>query len=319
MKIFFYMNYLMMFFLPVLSLSSSDWILSWFYMEIMLMFFYSFFFKINQDILTNFSSMKYFIIQGMASLFLLVSGLMIFYHNMSTLMILIFFISLLIKLGVFPFHFWVVPILKNLNIIMLFLLLFIMKIIPLSFMNIIFFEISNNSIMTVFFLFFSFCTMFIGSFMGNNFSSMNLMLGSSSINHSGWFLLSISMGLLWMYFFIYGLTLLFFLFSIYSMENLGIFLSLIGLSGLPPFAVFFAKLKVIMFFILNKYFLLIVLLIILSVISLKFYLKFSFFYYLKLKKYFFSFSYISLLFFLFNSIVMFIYLFFYSLIKKHQI
>nr|YP_010192455.1 NADH dehydrogenase subunit 2 [Oxyloma wujiaquensis]QZO77377.1 NADH dehydrogenase subunit 2 [Oxyloma wujiaquensis] len=300
LKFFLNFNLLMMIFLPMLSLTSSDWFLSWFYMEMMLMFFYSLFFELNRDILSNFSSMKYFIIQSLASMLLLVTGLGIFFHTNMILLKIFFFMSLLMKLGIYPFHFWVIPILKNLNLLMTFLLLYLMKIIPLSFMNLILYEFYQEDLMLLMVIFLSIMTMFMGSLMGNNFLNFNSMLGSSSINHSGWFLLSMVGGLLWHYFVIYGLIFLFLLVSIFSSNGLTIFSSLIGLSGLPPFAIFFAKLKVLSLLIINEYLFLILVIIILSVFSLMYYLKFSFYYYLKEMNMFFNFNWLFSSFLLFN-------------------
>nr|YP_004935078.1 NADH dehydrogenase subunit 2 [Succinea putris]AEQ93918.1 NADH dehydrogenase subunit 2 [Succinea putris] len=320
MKVFSYFNFFMMFLLPLMSLTSSDWILSWFYMEIMLMFFYSFFFKLNQNLMLNFASMKYFIIQGMTSLLLLVAGLSIFYHNMNNMMLLMFFLGLLIKLGVFPFHFWVIPILNNMNNMMLFMLLYMMKIIPLSFLNMTLVEFFNNDsdLLLMLVILVSLFTMFIGSLMGNNFSSFNLMLGGSSINHSGWFMFSICLGLLWFYFIIYGIILLFLLLSVSYYNNMTIFLSLIGLSGLPPFGLFFAKLKILTSMIMNKYFFIILMLIVLSIISLKFYLKFGFFYFLKVKINNIFNNWLCMSFLTVNSMILMLFItnFFYSLTKK---
>nr|YP_010608783.1 NADH dehydrogenase subunit 2 [Succinea erythrophana]WAO26030.1 NADH dehydrogenase subunit 2 [Succinea erythrophana] len=307
LKIFSCFNYSMMLFLPLLSLTSSDWVLSWFYMEIMLMFFYSLFFKMNQNIMSNYSSMKYFIIQGMASLFLLVSGMSIFYHSSNIFILSVFFSSLLIKLGMFPFHFWVISVMKNLNFVMMFLLLILMKIIPLSFLNLIFVEFSKFNLFLMLVILVSLMTLFVGSLMGNNFSSFNLMLGSSSINHSGWLMFSICSGMLWFYFIIYGIMLWFLLMSIFNLNNMTTFLSLLGLSGLPPFSIFFAKLKILSFMIFNKYFMLILILIILSVISLKFYLKFGFFYFLKLNVILLNFNWLCVTFLMINTLMMFIY------------
>nr|YP_010574523.1 NADH dehydrogenase subunit 2 [Succinea arundinetorum]UZH97777.1 NADH dehydrogenase subunit 2 [Succinea arundinetorum] len=307
LKFFLNFNLLMMIFLPMLSLTSSDWFLSWFYMEMMLMFFYSLFFKLNWDILSNFSSMKYFIIQSLASMLLLVTGLGVFFHSdLNLLLNFIFFLSLLIKLGVYPFHFWVIPILKNLNLLMTFLLLYLMKIIPLSFMNLILYEFYQDKLMLMMVVFLSFMTMFMGSLMGNNFLSFNSMLGSSSINHSGWFLLSMIGGLFWYYFMMYGLIFSFLLVSMFSLNGLTTFFSLIGMSGLPPFAVFFAKLKVLSFLIYNNYLFFLIMIIVLSVFSLMYYLKFSFYYYLVEKNLFFNFNWLFMSFLMFNSLTLFL-------------
>nr|UXW90896.1 NADH dehydrogenase subunit 2 [Succineidae gen. n. sp. z RM-2021] len=281
MKMFNYYNYFSMSMLPLISLSSSDWVLTWFYMEMMLVVFYINFFKINMELMMNLSSIKYFIIQSLSGLFLLTSGNMLFYHEENLLFMFLFCFSLMLKLGVFPFHFWVISVVKYMNLLLLFFLFFTMKIIPLGLMNIFISEISPLSVLYFIILIFSVISMLVGSLMGNNFSSLNSMLGSSSISHSGWFMFSIFTGLLYYYFFIYGMVMMFLLKSIFSFDNMTSYLSLISLSGLPPFSVFFAKLKILMYLVMSEYFILIILMMMLSVVSLKFYLKFSFFYFLK--------------------------------------
>nr|QLY89850.1 NADH dehydrogenase subunit 2 [Gyraulus laevis] len=248
---------------PVISLSSSDWVISWMGMEIGM-------FSVIPLLLSKSSSnepvMKYFLIQSLGSALILISGISLVYHMYEYLYIVLFTLGMSMKLGFFPGHFWVVSIIENLSWFSCMLILGPLKIAPFGIMSMF----SDKSFLVMFALF----TIFIGAILGFNQSNVRGMLAASSITHSGWMILAMSFGFLWLYMLTYMIVLLYTLMSLNSHEFQTTSVCLLSMSGLPPFILFLVKMKVFYYLVSNLEYLLFTILIVSSVISLFYYLKF---------------------------------------------
>nr|AEX55794.1 NADH dehydrogenase subunit 2 [Cordylochernes scorpioides] len=264
-----------MFFSAVLILSgviivlvSKYWLVMWLGLELNLLGFILILEKSNEEF---YKIVKYFIIQSVASIVISMSfflknsvegGLMF-----SLSMTMIF--ALFLKLAVAPLHFWIVPLVKKMKNMNLFLILGLQKLAPMF----IFSKIS---------IFFKTNTMFwgisalLGSILGLFSSSMNLILLFSSISHSPWMMMlmfSNSPNFWFIYFLVYLLNLSMVLF--FSQENkykLLMFLSLLSMGGLPPLLGFYVKWVAIFY---NFASLTIILLLLSSIMNMYMYIRIS--------------------------------------------
>lgn len=190
----------------------------------------------------------YFLIQSIASIFLLRDFFFsedFFIFNSD----LIFLVSILIKLGIFPFFYWIYKVSNFFNFYTLVLVLTIQKIPFFSF----FFSSINSNL--IYILLFSFITGSILVFYSSNFI---FLMVSSSIRARFWifYIYSIRFFFFLIYFFVYSFF-LYLLFNNYLIEskigfnlyfNITLFMFLLGL---PPLSLFFFKLYLINFFLLN--------------------------------------------------------------------
>jgi len=183
-------------------------------------------------------------------------------------------ISILLKLGLFPFIQWIPFIMSKITWVSCFFLVTLQKVNP-------FLVVCNCCRGTCVYLTFSVVSIFLCAILGVNQAYLRPLMAYSSVSHTGFLLILCSLGfffVFFVYFFTYCLFigLLFFKFKtnglskIVSVEGLKswdqkvIRLLLIRVSGLPPFPFFF--LKVFVFFVLYFFYSFIsVVLIILSV------------------------------------------------------
>nr|YP_010390252.1 NADH dehydrogenase subunit 2 [Virpazaria ripkeni]UPV69732.1 NADH dehydrogenase subunit 2 [Virpazaria ripkeni]UPV69745.1 NADH dehydrogenase subunit 2 [Virpazaria ripkeni] len=258
---------------PLISLSSTNWLLLWGGMEISLMGLLPIM-NMNKNIMALESSMKYFLFQAYASIMVLIGGIS-FVLTLHTNYLHLFLIitGLLIKMGMFPLHFWVIPVVMGSKYSHMMYLLGPMKVVPLMLLT----HITKIDLLNNFYFFVSILSMFMGSLLGNNSTNTRAMLGASSINHSGWMLLSCQIGMGWNYFFTYMISLIMLLLMIISHSSSLSSLLLLNLSGLPPFLLFAIKFNVLYYVVINLSYILIIFIIILSALmGLNFYLKFSY-------------------------------------------
>nr|UXC95397.1 NADH dehydrogenase subunit 2 [Megaustenia imperator imperator] len=266
---------------PIICLSSSSWLIYWSGMELGFISMFPIMFNHNSLMITE-SAMKYFLVQSVASILMFFFGsfyFMLFMVNFSSLSL--FMATLLIKLGMFPFHFWVLPVISGIWYEQMMFLLIPLKIPTLGLINYIFCQHD----MQFFMLFTSFMTMIVGSILGINCSNVRSLLAASSITHSGWILVSSLVGNMWSYFSVYSFILLITLLSILNMDSIMSSLMVLSMSGLPPFLLFSVKFLVLMMMIKSNYSFFMILIPILSaVFSLNFYLKMSYSFLLNGKK-----------------------------------
>nr|YP_010273950.1 NADH dehydrogenase subunit 2 [Bulinus nasutus]QYJ56653.1 NADH dehydrogenase subunit 2 [Bulinus nasutus] len=262
---------------PIISLSSSDWMIAWAGMEIGMIGVFPLLMYNSSS--SKEASMKYFLIQSLASSLILIGGMLFFCFFIYKSLIM-FCLGLSLKIGFFPGQFWIPSLMDSLSWNSNFLILGPLKIAPLGFLSLI---MVNNIIVNLILLL-GVMSAVLGSIMGMNQTKIRGMLGSSSISHTGWMMVSMVYGFLWGYFFSYMIILMFSLYSLYNMDSFLASINLLSISGLPPFLMFVAKFKVVYFLILSNKFCLLFFLILSSVFSLTFYLKFYYSYLLMVTK-----------------------------------
>nr|YP_009919091.1 NADH dehydrogenase subunit 2 [Phryganea bipunctata]QMP96684.1 NADH dehydrogenase subunit 2 [Phryganea bipunctata] len=289
-------NYTKMLFFSIMilsslfSISSLSFINMWMGMEVNLIAFIPLMIN-NNNSLSSESMMKYFLIQSLSSANFILSSIILIsmnkwfnlFNSMNYFIFFIMNISLLMKMGAAPLHFWFPKTMKGLSWMNCLILSTWQKIIPMiilsyCYLNFVLFMFIILSVIT-------------GSIMGFNQTALQMILAYSSINHIGWMLTTmlINMNMWTLYFIIYSFLnsilmmmfnfmKIFHLIQIFSSKpsiytNYFIFFNLLSLGGLPPFLGFLPKWLTINFMILNKFYFMNFILITSSLINLFFYLR----------------------------------------------
>nr|AKQ53265.1 NADH dehydrogenase subunit 2 [Tenthredo tienmushana] len=271
----------------LIAINSSSWFMMWMSMEMNLMSFIPLMMNSSKKIKISNSMMIYFIIQAMASSILIMIIIMMKLQNniikMNFLMNMMQ-LSLLMKLGASPFHWWTPKIFNNLSWMNCFMFLTWQKIIPLFLLM----NFNNNFMIYISAL----TSSFMGAMLGINQISIKLIMNYSSINHLGWMLMTlmINKNLLLMYFMFYSLINLMislimnnynfkFINQLFKNNNQNMNMKLImmsmflSLSGMPPMLGFLPKILTLMLMIKNNMIMETLMFIILSTISLSFYIN----------------------------------------------
>nr|YP_010303527.1 NADH dehydrogenase subunit 2 [Phyllonorycter ringoniella]ULF47722.1 NADH dehydrogenase subunit 2 [Phyllonorycter ringoniella] len=278
-----------LFFSTLISISSNSWIGCWIGLEINLLSFIPLISN-TKNLLSSETSLKYFLIQSIASINFLFIILLNMYSlmnfNSNILNMILLNSPILMKLGSAPFHFWFPNIIEGLSWLNCFILMTWQKITPMILLsysynfNFLIFIIILNSI--------------IGALGGISQSSLRKIMSFSSINNLSWMILAIMISEnLWMnYFLIYFLLnfiicFMFYLLNLLYYNQLFFFnlklnikmlllLNFLSLGGLPPFLGFMPKWMMINFLMFNKMFLINFILIMMSLILLFFYTRIMF-------------------------------------------
>nr|WRQ18251.1 NADH dehydrogenase subunit 2 [Nandigallia matai] len=263
----------------IFSISSNSWMMIWIGLEISMMSIMPL--MCNKNLLSSESSMKYFIVQSISSS-LMMWGVLLMIINSKMTFQAILSMSLLMKMGVSPFHNWMMEIIEGLDYTMVFTLLTLMKLAPLNFMSYLSMKLSL----------FSFMSMVIGSMMGITQNSIRKILGYSSIFNMGFMLTSINKNSIWMSFMLtYSTTLLmtillmtkykmFYINQVMSNDSLtsklNIWIIMLSLGGLPPMIGFMGKFMIIQTMMENMEMLISLTMILTSIFTMYFYMRISF-------------------------------------------
>nr|QRV62536.1 NADH dehydrogenase subunit 2 [Hydroporus sp. IBE<ESP> AV45] len=284
----------MLFLGTIITISSYSWLGVWMGLEINLLSFIPLINMKNNQYSSE-SSIKYFLIQALASSILLFTIIMLiskskminemFFFNKTLMMIMNS--TILLKLGAAPFHFWFPEIIEGLNWINSLILMTWQKIAPMMILS---YTMKINWFIYMIIIF----STFIGSIGGLNQTSLRKILAYSSINHIGWMLTSFIINeIIWIiYFLIYSfislsIILMFNKFNIFMLNQLFMMMNnfyiikyfmlmnLLSLGGLPPFLGFLPKWIIIQNLSQNN-FLLITFMIMMTLITLFFYMRISY-------------------------------------------
>nr|YP_009326375.1 NADH dehydrogenase subunit 2 [Polygyra cereolus]APD28050.1 NADH dehydrogenase subunit 2 [Polygyra cereolus] len=264
----------LMFSLSLLGLSFSNWLLFVLSMEFLLFIFI--FMCFNYGLLSLSSSViKYFILQTIGSIFIFLGGYGVLESAMfNTSLVMLYWTGLFLKLGLFPFHFWVVPVISYLPFYMIFLVSSVLKILPLYTLYLTFFYlyyIHFNLLLWVGML-----SILFGMSLGLKAMTLRSMMGASSISQTGWFAVAVTVGHLLFYFSVYFYNLVLLMVSLLYKQYLMSSFLLLSLGGLPPFSLFFAKLMVLTeVWVSGIGLILMVGMLVSSVFSLFYYMKYS--------------------------------------------
>nr|QOS48935.1 NADH dehydrogenase subunit 2 [Calliptamus barbarus] len=276
----------------ILSISSNSWFGVWMGLEINLLSFIPLLAN-NKNMMMNESSIKYFIVQAMASTMLLFSILLIQMKypmgwESEIIPSMMISSSLLLKIGAAPFHFWFPEVMGASSWINCLTLMTWQKIAPMM-------VLSYCIQLSTFMFLITILSIIIGAIGGLNQTSLRQLLAYSSISHLGWMISSliVSENAWELYFIIYSLLSLimvllfkqmnlFFMNQIYSASNMKteikfmMFLSLLSLGGLPPFLGFLPKWIVMQSLVENNLTALMTIMVVLTTITLYYYMRISF-------------------------------------------
>uniref|UniRef100_A0AAU6QCH7 NADH-ubiquinone oxidoreductase chain 2 n=1 Tax=Aspidophiura sp. TaxID=3135528 RepID=A0AAU6QCH7_9ECHI len=243
------------------------------------------------------ASVKYFIFQALASAILL-GGILVRYINIGTFGTegiyttvegVFILLALVIKIGLFPAHFWFIDVVSGLQFYQCFYVIVISKLIPLIFIINISTEFLSNAYLIV-----GCSSVLIGSVLGTSQVQTRKIMAFSSVAHLGWIVIIIPytnyivpLLLFSCYIVVIGLALEqcnnMSLYSIgnarkqsQSSEVLLFLISLISLGAFPPTIGFLYKWIMFIIIIKEGLFMVAAFLIIMSVISLYFYLNLAF-------------------------------------------
>nr|URX53228.1 NADH dehydrogenase subunit 2 [Neotermes nr. kartaboensis] len=273
----------------LISISSNSWLGAWMGLEINLMSFIPLM-SSQENIYTTEASLKYFIIQALASSTLLFLVMMkaltsqnlplnseMYEHAIMT--------PLLLKMGAAPLHWWFPSVMEGLSWENCLLMMTVQKAAPLVLIS----YLTKMNIMTSTIIL---ASVIIGALGGMNQTSLRKILTYSSINHTGW-MLTATMGgdNLWaLYFMVYSLltsavTVITKSFNISFINQVMtanskttikfmLFTSLLSLGGLPPFIGFLPKWIVIQTMVANNLMMFIMTtMVIMSLVTLYYYLR----------------------------------------------
>nr|AYR05298.1 NADH dehydrogenase subunit 2 [Coleoptera sp. ACP-2013] len=276
----------------LMTVSSLSWIISWIGLEVNLMSIMPLLKSHNNKYMSE-STMKYFIIQAMASLLFLFSVLFFICAKNYSIELqitssLILNTTLLLKMGAAPLHFWLPEVAGGLNWELIFIIITWQKIAPMI--------ILMYTTYTPMFL--SFIIILSSLFSGLssiNQTCLRKIMAYSSINHVSWMISAIlNSTTTWLYYFLtyciinYNIIMILLKYNIYNMEQLSklfctnkkikflFMLNFLSLGGLPPFLGFFPKWMTVSSMINNNYYVLITMLIIFTLVSLYIYTRITF-------------------------------------------
>nr|QTT61160.1 NADH dehydrogenase subunit 2 [Tritia sp. e LAG-2017] len=297
----------------LLSVSSIHWLSIWAGLEINLIGFLPML-VYQKSVAESQSAVKYFIIQALGSSFLMFGSLLVFnmsftwdmYTKISNPSILGFIMlvsGLSIKLGLFPFHYWLPSVMAGLPWISCLILATWQKLAPL-FLILCLLELSQSYKMVLLLCSISAGSALIGGLGGMNQTQIRALLAYSSISHLGWMTFALvhsewSMKVYLMIYVFISISLFSSLWyndsgmmkNINNLKNSGfaaisIMLLLLSLGGLPPLLGFVSKWLVITVSVSGPWTLAIFLLILGSLMSLFYYLSLFFSVFLSnMKKY----------------------------------
>nr|URX53603.1 NADH dehydrogenase subunit 2 [Cryptotermes sp. 3 AB-2022a] len=272
----------------LISISSNSWLGAWMGLEINLMSFIPLM-SSQENIFTTEASLKYFIIQALASsvlLFLVVMEALINQVFMASKNVLEYVIMtpLLLKMGAAPLHWWFPSVMEGLSWENCLLMMTVQSAAPMMLTSYLM-EISMLTLMIVL------TSVSVGSVGGMNQTSLRKILTYSSINHTGWMLMALMGGSnLWaVYFMVYTLLTaaattitkssnISFINQTAMMKNKTLtkfilFTTLLSLGGLPPFIGFLPKWAVIQVMIMNNLSPIMTMMVIMSLVTLYYYLR----------------------------------------------
>nr|WIM50888.1 NADH dehydrogenase subunit 2 [Conus ventricosus] len=289
----------------MLSLSSVHWLGIWAGLEMNLIGFLPMLIY-QKKISESESAVKYFIVQALGSSLLIFGSLLgfstsfswdVMSEGMGGILGLCALVSgLSVKLGVFPFHYWVPSVMAGLSWVSCMLLATWQKLAPL-FLLLSLCQLSEVKELLVLFCVMSGGSALVGGMGGLNQTQIRALLAYSSIGHLGWMIFAMlhSEWCMKLYLFIYlGIITSLFVslwlkdFSAmkdvsslkhFKVYHLVIMLLLLSLSGLPPLLGFVSKWLVVLVSSSSPFSFIIFLLILGSLMSLFYYLSlfFSFF------------------------------------------
>nr|WES82309.1 NADH dehydrogenase subunit 2 [Glyptotermes angustus] len=271
----------------LISISSNSWLGAWMGLEINLMSFIPIM-SSQENIYTTEASLKYFLVQALASSTLLFMVIMKTLADQTLLTNKLFSYTmmtpLLLKMGAAPLHWWFPSVMEGLSWMNCLVMMTLQKMAPM--MLISYLMKMNTPTMGIILT-----SVIIGSLGGMNQTSLRKILTYSSINHTGWMLTAMLGGNnLWlMYFTVYSLltSAITIIAKSYNISFVNqtmtvnssaktkyiLFSTLLSLGGLPPFVGFLPKWIVIQMMITNNLMFMMTIMVVSSLMTLYYYLR----------------------------------------------
>nr|YP_007625224.1 NADH dehydrogenase subunit 2 [Pseudolestes mirabilis]ACM63334.1 NADH dehydrogenase subunit 2 [Pseudolestes mirabilis] len=267
----------------MITITSSSWIIMWIGLEMNLL---SFIPMMNKHSTPQESeaSMKYFLIQAMASILLLTGVLLSDMMQPETKTTTIILLALFMKTGASPFHFWFPSVMQGVSWTNCIILMTWQKVAPMIMMS---YQLTNGAITNLVVI----ASVMVGAIGGVNQTSIRKMMAYSSISHVGWMITSMLISKThWMTYFtmysILNVTVILIMHQ-YSIQHLmqmfsmkldstvkfTMWTSMLSLAGLPPFLGFLPKWIIIQNLIMLKEFHMVIIMVMMTLITLFFYLR----------------------------------------------
>nr|URX54058.1 NADH dehydrogenase subunit 2 [Paraneotermes simplicicornis] len=273
----------------LVSISANSWLGAWMGLEINLMSFIPLMLS-QENIYTTEASLKYFLVQALASstlLFLVVMKALVCQmlpaanSDYTTYMIMT---PLLMKMGAAPMHWWFPGVMEGLSWTNCLLMMTVQKVAPMMLTSYLM-ESKFLALMVIL------MSVIVGAMGGMNQLSLRKILTYSSINHTGWMLSAMLLGdNLWlMYFLVYSMLTstvvlvvkaynISFVNQVMMVNNktamkLMLFSTLLSLGGLPPFIGFLPKWMVIQGLVMSNMGLMVTAMVVMSLATLYYYLR----------------------------------------------
>nr|YP_010963627.1 NADH dehydrogenase subunit 2 [Tribulocentrus zhenbaensis]WKZ08110.1 NADH dehydrogenase subunit 2 [Tribulocentrus zhenbaensis] len=257
-----------------IAISSNNWLMIWLGLELSMMSFLPIMskkFKLNSE-----ACIKYFIIQSLSSSIMMMGVIMMSIWDSNIILML----SILLKLGVSPFHTWVISIIEGMGYYSVFLMLTLMKLAPIIMLS----YLNQN------FNLFIIMGLLIGSISGLNQNSIKKIMGYSSIFNMSLVMSSLNMGEIWLtFFFMYSISLMLLNYLVLKLNlnfinqmminnfkvstKMCCWFTILSMGGFPPFMGFFGKLLVIKFLMMTDQFMITSIMIMTSLIVMFFYTR----------------------------------------------
>nr|YP_010952800.1 NADH dehydrogenase subunit 2 [Tetraloides heterodactylus]WMQ53220.1 NADH dehydrogenase subunit 2 [Tetraloides heterodactylus] len=269
----------------LLSISSSSWFGAWIGLELNLLSFIPLI-SLKKNYFLSEAALKYFLIQALASTIIIMSSCLIFFSIKIPSFLLL--MSLLMKLGAAPFHFWFPQVMEGLSWLQAMILMTIQKLAPMYLISYLMYK----TLFIHFIAISAIISSLVGALGGLNTMSLRKLMAFSSINHMSWMLVAISINeILWsLYFFFYSIistsvVMIFFFCQAYTISDLlnskfsgpllslSIPMSFLSLGGLPPFSGFIPKWMMIQVLVMNNAEFILFFLLFSSLLTLYFYLR----------------------------------------------
>nr|YP_010586225.1 NADH dehydrogenase subunit 2 [Himalopsyche eos]UZZ43987.1 NADH dehydrogenase subunit 2 [Himalopsyche eos] len=270
----------------LISVTSHSWLGIWMGLEINLMSFIPLIVE-NKNMIMSEAMLSYFLIQTLTSInFLFFIILTKMFSNFQWITNIVMNLSLLMKMGAAPFHFWFPKVMSGLSWLNCFILSTWQKITPMIAIS---FCMNYNTILMAILL-----SALVGAMGGINQTSIRVIMSFSSISHMSWMLTSTLISLnLWMIYFSVYLILNSMMMLMFSINNffflnqmfntkmnssmfLSININMLSLGGLPPFLGFFPKWLVIYYMSMSNMLTMIIFLTLMTLITLSFYMNILF-------------------------------------------
>lgn len=263
----------------------NNWLIIWYLIEVCFVMFVGVCVA-GKGYRTRESTIGYYLVQVIFSLVIL-TFILFYIFNLGYMCSFILTLGLIVKMGIFPFHFWLILICGKLEWIRFFILGTLIKLIPLILLYYLF-CISR-------FLFIIVSSAIFGRLIGLNNSNIQKMMGYRSIINICWFIYSIRIRLrFFLIYFARYVAMLCWLINVLIKYNIFyvnqfkfrsinlsskviIFIYGLRISGFPPFLGFLIKWLVINYFWYVGFKLLIRLIILISILAVYFYLQLFFF------------------------------------------